>query len=54
MNASENGHRDVVQLLLGKGADVNAKNNGGKTALTYASGRGHQEVKDLLIKAGAK
>ena len=26
MEVSKNGHKDVVQLLLNKGADVNAKN----------------------------
>ena len=54
MDASDNGHRELVQLLLSKGADVNAKTNDGKTALTYASAKGHEEVKELLIKAGAK
>ena len=31
--ASENGHLEVVQALLAKGADVNAKANDGETAL---------------------
>jgi hypothetical protein len=38
-------------MLLAKGADVNAKDKRGVKALDYARSR---EVKDLLIKAGAK
>ena len=35
-------------------AEVNAKANDGRTALMMASGKGHREVSELLIKAGAK
>ena len=48
MAASYNGHLDVVQALLAKGADVNAKNNIGWTALDVARVRGHAEVRALL------
>jgi ankyrin repeat protein len=48
------GYQEIVQALLNKGADVNAKANNGVTALMLASQNGHQEVKELLIKAGAK
>ena len=34
-----NGHLEVVQALLDKGADVNAKANNGATALMAASQR---------------
>jgi ankyrin repeat protein len=51
MFASGYGHLKVVQALLAKGADVNAKNEWGGTALDITRSR---EVKELLIKAGAK
>lgn len=55
MWASENGHLELVQALLAKGADVNAKDNKGETALSLvkAKGKGHSDVAQLLIKAGA-
>ena len=37
-----------------QGAEVNAKAKDGKTALMVASGKDHREVRELLIKAGAK
>ena len=52
MTASSWGRRDVVQALIDKGADVNAKTNKGKTALLLASRK--NKVKELLIGAGAK
>ena len=33
MNACENNQREVARLLLEKGADINAKNHAGRTAL---------------------
>ena len=44
----------IVELLLAKRADVNAKDNNGKTALMWASQNGQQKVRELLIRAGAK
>jgi ankyrin repeat protein len=41
----------VVQALLAKGADVNAKEPDGTTALTLA---GSAEVRAALVQAGAK
>ena len=29
------GHKEIVQLLIAKGADINAKTNSGMTALIY-------------------
>lgn len=40
-------------MLLDKGADVNAKNNFGNTALLIASGNGQAEVVKLLLDRGA-
>ncbi len=38
-SASENGHTESVKALLAKGADVNAKNDRGKTAFHVAKDR---------------
>ena len=43
-----------VKRLIEEGANVNAKDNDGATALMWASLKGHQEVSKLLIEAGAK
>ena len=48
MWASENGHLEMVQALLGKGADVHARDNDGRTALDAAKAGGHPEVSALL------
>jgi ankyrin repeat protein len=40
--------------LLAKSADVNAEMINGTTALMAATKRGHADVRDLLVKAGAK
>ncbi|MHC4119327.1 MAG: ankyrin repeat domain-containing protein [Planctomycetota bacterium] len=44
--------KDIVELLLAKGADVNAKVNAGFTALDLATAQGHKDVADLLRKHG--
>ena len=54
MEASQNGHQDIVQALLAAKGDVNAKNNNGNTALSYASIYGHQKTVELLKEAGAE
>ena len=48
--ASDKGHRDIVQLLLGvEGIDVNMQNSSGDTALTLASAKGHRDIVQLLL-----
>ena len=45
--------KEVVELLIAKGADVNAKDKYDMTPLHPAAGRGHKEVVELLIAGGA-
>ena len=47
--------KEIIQILLDHGADVNAKNDRGRTPLHGAThnGRGEKEILDLLINNGA-
>lgn len=51
--AAEKGHEKVVMLLLDNGADINAANNFGGTALHGALSDRHTDLAQLLIKRGA-
>lgn len=51
--ASSQGHHEVVQLLLDRGADVNAPGRHNCTALHAASYRGLKQVERLLLSRGA-
>eukprot|EP00732_Lithocolla_globosa_P003814 Lithocolla_globosa_v1_NODE_3213_length_1731_cov_8.599045.p2 type:complete len:184 gc:universal NODE_3213_length_1731_cov_8.599045:599-48(-) len=51
--ASQNGHTDLVQLIIDAGADVNAQNDGGQTALHMAVAYDFDEISEILRKAGA-
>jgi len=51
--ASRNGHTEIVEMLLEKGAYVNAKTNEGITALNRASEKGHTETVARLLEKGA-
>jgi len=42
--ASQQGHREIVQALLTRGANINAKNNNGYTALDAATAAGRSEM----------
>ena len=48
------GHKEVVELLIAKGADVKAKDEGGKTPLDVAIQFKELETADLLRKHGGK
>ena len=48
--ASENGHAEVVKILIDNGADVTADHN---EAIKIASEYGYTKVVKLLIEAGA-
>ncbi|KAJ5547283.1 hypothetical protein N7494_004868 [Penicillium frequentans] len=52
--ASRNGYGKVVQLLLEKGAKVNAQGGKWGNALQAASSRGHDKIVQLLLENGAK
>ena len=47
-----NGNVDVVRLLLGKGADVQAKQKNGWTPLHYAAPTGYIDMVRLLLRKG--
>ena len=51
--AAISGHADVVELLLVKGADTNARDSFGSIALHYAAEKGHKQIAELLIDRGA-
>ena len=53
MWAAQGGHKAVVQLLLEKGANVEAKNKYRETALHGAARGGHEAVVRLLLEKGA-
>ena len=54
IDAAKNGDKEVLRTLIQKGANVNAPEGDGSTALHWASYRDDLETADLLIRAGAK
>ena len=58
MNASweravRRGDVQAVRELVRSGADVDARDRHGQTALMLAAHRGHREIVELLVEAGA-
>jgi ankyrin repeat protein/beta-lactamase regulating signal transducer with metallopeptidase domain len=51
--AAESGNVEQVRALISDGADVNAHDRSGRTALHYAARQSHVEVPRLLIARGA-
>ena len=51
--AALKGQKEIAELLIAKGADVNAKYDRGWTPLLWAAREGHKEIAELLIAKGA-
>ncbi len=51
--AAQEGHEDIVQLLLNSGADVNRLDKNGKGALHVAIQQNDEETVDILLRANA-
>jgi cytohesin len=52
--AALGGRKEVAELLIAKGADVNAKRSDGSTPLDRAIRLGQTETADFLRKHGGK
>jgi len=53
MCAAKHNHGEVAKLLLNKGADINAQDEGGGTALMVATQPGYLNEVKILLEKGA-
>jgi hypothetical protein len=53
MVAAGEGHLNAVEVMVVRGANVNARDIDGETALMYAASQGNSDVVDYLLKNGA-
>jgi hypothetical protein len=51
--AAGNGNEAVIRLLLENGANLESRDDGGRTPLSWAAQNGHEAVTKLLLKKGA-
>ncbi len=54
IEAAKDGNMFVLKAALEKGADIDAKDNSGMTALMYAQQKGYAEIVNFLKEKGAK
>jgi len=54
LQAAKDGNLQAVQTLLAAGAEVNAKDNDGVTALMWAARNGYPEIVKFLLEKGAE
>ena len=52
-HAASEGHKEIVELLIAEGVDVNMKVMNGTTPLLWAAFFGHKAIAELLIDKGA-
>jgi cytohesin len=52
--AADQGHKKIVELLIAKSANVNAKDDKGRTPLDWAEEEENKEITGLLHKHGGK
>jgi len=53
-DAADSGYAEKVKKLIKEGANVNAKDKDGNTALMYAAFMGNTDIVKILKEAGAK
>ena len=53
-SAAEEGHRDVVQLLLEMNAEIEIRDRSGNTPLHLAASEGHRDLVQLLLEKSAE
>ena len=51
--AAIHNHKDVLEMLISTGANINLQNKDGNTALILSSYQGHTDIVSILIKANA-
>ena len=50
MIAVSSGFTEIVELLLQKGANVNAQNENGQTCMHYVASRNRQRVRSIFLR----
>jgi ankyrin repeat protein len=53
MAAAYKGYGDIIQMLIEAGADINAKDSRGDSALKISVRGGYTRITELLKKSGA-
>jgi len=54
MDAAIDGHKQLIELLLRRGAEIDKQNGKGGTALMGAAQEGHERAVELLLQRGAE